>query len=192
MANTSAPFGFVHVGVVAGAAPNFMNSVRKIKSDNSTAIYFGDAVIPLTTGYIGQATASTVQMAGIFIGCKYYNTSLKRQVWSNYWPGSGNTGDIEAWVIDDPNALFRVQAGGTAITIADIGANVQLNVGTGNANTGISGMYVESANTVNTLPFRVVGLVEAPPGANGTDSASAYNQVLVAFNNSNFKQLLGI
>jgi len=189
MANTNAPFGFRQIKGT-GSAPTFEQSVRKIKSDNTTAIFFGDAVIPLTTGYIGQATASTVRMEGIFAGCKYLSVSQKRTVWSNYWPGSDANGDVEAYIIDDPNAQFVVQSsdvGGTSpITFANIGEYINIAVGTGNTATGISGMTIDQDTlaTTATLPFRIVGLVENPPGANGTDIASEYNLVIVAFNNA--------
>ena len=192
MANTNAPFGFRQVRGT-GSAPTFEQSVRKIKYDNTTAIYFGDAVIPLTTGYIGQATASTVRMEGIFAGCKYLSTSQKRTVWSNYWPGAdvaSTAPDIEAYIIDDPNAQFVVQSsdvGGTAaITFANIGEYINIAVGTGNAANGISGMTIDQDTlaTTATLPFRIVGLVEDPPGANGTDITSESNHVIVAFNNA--------
>ena len=91
---------------------------------------------------------------------------------------------MTAYVINDHNAQFLCQAGGTNIGFADIGQNIQLNVGTGNTSTGISGMYVESPATTSTLPFRVVDVVTDPPGQNGTDSASSYNYVIVQFNNS--------
>jgi len=191
VANTNAPFGF-RQAKGNGSAPTYEQVEMLIASNNTTPIYFGDAVIPLNTGYIAQATASTVQLAGIFMGCKYLSTSQKRTVWSNYWPGADNTGVVTAYVCNDVNARFMVQAGGTAIGIADLNANIQLNVGTGNTATGISGMYVESPNTTDTLPFRVVGLVTEPPGANGTDIASAYNYVIVAFNNVSGKNLNGI
>ena len=191
MANTNAPFGFRQYSG-NGSAPTFEQVRMRIKSDYTTAIFFGDAIIPVSTGYIQQATASTVQVGGVFMGCKYLSVSQKRTVWSNYWPGADNSGDVEAYVCNDPNAKFIVQAGGTAIGIAAINANIQLNVGTGNTATGISGMYVETPNTTDTLPFRVVDIVTDPPGANGTDYASAYNQIIVAFNNVSTKQLLGV
>jgi len=189
MANTNSPFGFRQYSGT-GSAPTYEQNVRYIKSDNTTAIFFGDAVIPLTTGYIGQATASTVRVEGIFAGCKYVSTSQKRTVWSNYWPGSDANGDVEAYIIDDPNAKFLVQSsdsGGTAaVTFANIGEYINLAVGTGNTATGISGMTVNVATlaTTVTLPFRIVGLVTSPPGAEGTDTATEYNQVIVAFNNA--------
>ena len=186
MANTNAPFGFRQFRGT-GSAPTYEQVVMYVSANNSTAIFFGDAVVPVTgsaTGYIKQATASTVALAGIFVGCKYLSTSQKRTVWSNYWPGADATGDVEAYVVNDPNAQFVVQAGGTNVGFAKIGQNIQLNVGTGNTASGISGMYVETPATTATLPFRIVALVSAPPGANGTDITAAYNQIVVQFNNT--------
>lgn len=182
MANTNAPFGFREYRGM-GSGPTYEQSVRLIKSDNTTAVYFGDPVSNLNTGYITRATAGTAQISGIFAGCKYLSTSQKRTVWSNYWPGSDAAADVEAYIIDAPNAQFIVQAGGTAIGLADMGLNIQFNLGTGNAATGISGAYVESPAVTATLPFRIIGFVESPPGANGTDISSAYNQIIVGFNN---------
>lgn len=181
--NTNAPYGFKQYKGT-GSAPTFELVTAAISSANGTAIYYGDAVIPLTTGYIGQATASTVAMAGIFYGCKYFSTSQKRTVWSNYWPGADATGDVEAYIVNDPNAQFMVQAGGTNIGFANIGEYIQLNVGTGSTATGMSGMYVESPNTTVTLPFIVRGLVADPPGVNGTNITGTYNTVIVGFNNA--------
>jgi len=58
--------------------------------------------------------------------------------------------------------------------------------GFGNTANGISGMTVDqdTLGTTVTLPFRIVGLVEDPPGVNGTDITTEYNQVIVAFNNA--------
>jgi len=186
MANISAPFGFRRIKGT-GSAPTFEHSVRKIAAGNATPIFWGDAVIPLATGYIAQATASTVRMEGIFAGCKYLSTSQKRTVWSNYWPGSDATGDVEAYIIDDPNAQFIVQAtGAAAVGFANIGEYINLAVGTGSTATGLSGMSVDQATlaTTVTLPFIIRGLVDNPPGVNGTDFTSQFNQVIVGFNNA--------
>jgi len=101
MANTQAYFGFTQYQGGAGGAPTFAQSVRRIAS-SSGAIYTGDPVMPAVSsanGYIVQASPGTTTLAGIFVGCKYLNTSLGRTVWSNYWPGSGATGDVEAYVM---------------------------------------------------------------------------------------------
>lgn len=184
--NVSAPFGFRQIKGT-GSAPTYEQVTMAIASTNATAIFFGDAVVPVTgsaTGYIKQATASTVALAGIFVGCKYLSTAQKRTVWSNYWPGSDATGDVEAYVVSDPNAQFMVQAGGTNVGFASLGQNIQLNVGTGSTATGISGMYVETPATTATLPFRLVALVADPPGVNGTNITGTFNLVIVQFNNT--------
>jgi hypothetical protein len=182
MSNTNTPFGFRQYRGL-GSSPTYEQSVRLIASNDSTAIYFGDPVSNVNTGYIARATAGTAQIAGIFVGCKYLSTAQKRTVWSNYWPGSDAAAAVEAYIVDDPNAQFVVQAGGTAIGLADMGLYIQFNLGTGNAATGISGAYVESPAVTATLPFRIIGFVQDPPGANGTAIGSAYNHIIVGFNN---------
>lgn len=186
MANTNAPFGFRQYSGT-GSAPTYEQVSMLIASTDTTAIYYGDPVVPLNTGYVAKGDPSgspTVQVAGIFVGCKYTSVSQKRTVWSNYWPGSDNNGDVTAYVVNDPNAKFVVQAGGTNVGFSKIGQNIQLNVGSGNSASGISGMYVESPATTATLPFRVVDVVSQPPGSNGTDITAAYNYVIVQFNNT--------
>ena len=194
MANTFAPFGFSPSSTSNGPM-NFRLSTRRIAS-TATAIYHGDAVVPVTSpstnGYIKQATAGSVPLAGVFWGCKYLSTSQKRTVWSNYWPGSDATGDVEAYVIDDPNTRFVVQTSGssfqltgtpTTFTSSPVGQYAQLNVGAGSSSTGISGMYLDSVNTTATFPFIIVDVVLDPPGSNGSDATSNYNYVVVGFNN---------
>jgi len=192
MANTNAPFGFRQYSGT-GSAPTYEQVVYYIASNNTTDIFFGDPVVPLNTGYITQATSNSIQVAGIFVGCKYLSTSQKRTVWSNYWPGSDATGDVEAYVVNDPNAKFVVQSDATGIAFADINANIGFAIGSGNTANGISGasLDVTTLGTTNTLPFRVIGLVTQPPGSPGTE-AGAYNLAVVAFNNVSTKQLTGI
>jgi hypothetical protein len=200
MANTSAPFGFQLAGILDGTVGSLGQQTRLIASNNSSSIFSGDPVVSLSTGYITKMTAgSAVQCAGVFAGCTYLNTSLSRTVWSPSWPGSGATGDVTAYVISNPNATFLVQAttsSGSAvpITTADINNNIDVAMGAGNATTGQSTSSVDTYTiaTTNTLPFRIVSLVTSPPGAPGTDATTAYNRVVVTFNNQDFKSLTGI
>jgi hypothetical protein len=184
MANLNTPFGFTQYRGT-GSTPTYEQVTARIDPTNVTPIYSGDAVsfVSPANGYIKQATAGTAPIAGIFVGCKYLSVSAKNTVWRNYWPGSDANGDVEAYVINDPNAQWMVQAGATVIDQSKIGQNVQLNAGVGNPFNGLSGMFVENPAATATLPFRIVGLVRNPPGANGTDITSAYNKVIVAFNN---------
>ena len=183
MANNNAPFGFAVNGTVNGPV-NFSNSSRLIASAYGTAIFFGDAVITVNTGYIQQATASTVPLAGVFLGCRYFSTSQKKTVWNNYWPGSDATGDVTAFVCDDPNSRFLCQAGSVNLGFAKIGQNAQLNVGTGNTTSGISGMFIDTIGSTNTYPFTVL---DVPNGATDPDATLAYNWLIVGFNFTSLK-----
>jgi hypothetical protein len=198
MANTLAPFGFRPVGNIDGMAPTYGHTQKRVASGDSTAIYRGDPVTQLTTGYVTRSTAGSNQIHGIFVGCEYLSTSLQRKVWKDYWPGSDATGDVLAQVISDPRALFRVQVNGsTPIGIADIGTNANFAVGTpsaGNTASGQSYATLDQASlgTGATLQFRIVNIITEPPGDNGTDYLSANNHVLVKLNNSDFNVAAGI
>ena len=193
MANTQAYFGFTQYQGGAGGAPTFAQSVRRIASGNSTAIYTGDPVMPVVStanGYITQASPGSTTLAGIFVGCRYLNTSLGRVVWSPYWPGSGATGDVEAYVIDDPASRFIVQTStssfpmtGTATTMTSgvIGQYAQFSIGSGNTLSGRSGAYLSSLATTVTFPFLIVDYQIGVQ--NGGDPTSQYCNVIVGFNN---------
>jgi len=197
MANTAAYFGFTQYQGGAGGAPTFAQSARRIASGNTTPIYTGDPVMPVVStanGYITQGAAGTTRLDGIFVGCKYLNTSLGRIVWSSYWPGSGATGDVEAYVIDDPNSRFLVQTSfsgapmtGTATTMTSgiIGQYAQFTIGSGNTSTGRSGAYLSSVGTTVTFPFIVVDYQIS--GNNGGDPTTQYCNVIVGFNNEIFR-----
>ena len=203
MANTFAPFGFLQFQGGAGASPTFSQSTRRIAAGNSTAIYYGDPVMPVTgtaNGYITQAApgslSATVPLVGVFVGCKYLSVAQKRTVWSRYWPGSDANGDVEAYVIDDPNVRFVVQSASTAttnsaqitgslttFTYSPVGQNCTYALGTGNTATGTSGAYLSAIGTTAAYPFTIVDLVTFPPGANGADPTSTGNWLVVGFNN---------
>lgn len=198
MSNVNAPNGFQYFGRQDGGSPTMGNTTRQILSTYNVAIGFGDPVISVAAGYIQQATASTVQIAGIFYGCKYLNLAVGRVVWSMSWPGTTQGSNATAYLNTDPQSLFIAQSNLTAITFADIDANIQLVAGVPNSVTGISTASVDQSTiaTTDTLPFRIVGLLsqyEGTSGAiNGTDDASSYNRVIVTANFWDRKSLVGI
>ena len=206
MANILAPFGFSPEGTFAGAGPNFRLSKRKIASTNTIPIFTGDVVAPTystATGYIQQYSATIEGLpssplaspCGVFWGCKYLSASQGRQVWSRYWPGSDASGDVTAYVVDSPDTTFLVQSTqSTAILLASVGQNVavsfQYATGTtvyGNTLTGQSTQGITTPTTTVTLPFIITDIVTDPTGAQGTDTTTPYNYVLVGWNTEVFK-----
>lgn len=192
MANSFAPFGFLQDSGT-GSTPTY-EQVPRVAQYNAAAFYRGDPLISLADGTVKIATASTVQLAGIMQGSKYLSTSQQRTVWNNYWPGSDvASGQYpEIYIVNDPNAKFIVQSGSVGLTLADVDANVQLNIGTPNAYTKQSGAYVESPGSTNTLPFRVVQIVTTPALGFSNPVEGAYALAIVAFNYVDTRSLDGI
>lgn len=202
MANTFAPFGFAVAGRMDGAAWSANQTRYPILATQTNVMYTGDPVTLEGDGYIDIFTPGTVAFLGIFNGCTYISSSQGKMVFSPRFPGADVVTGTEVWafIIDDPAAQFYVQTGwsaGTpaAATQAMVGANAQFAYGTGSTYTGQSGAYLDlntTPTTTSTLPFRITELVTQPPGANGTDTATAYNWVKVMFNNEFYRQLTGI
>lgn len=195
MANTNAPFGFREYYAGSGGAGTWGQHSYRIAAGNATTIFRGDPVQPVTgaaNGYITQGVPGTVTLAGIFAGCHYLSTSQKRPIWMNYWPGSDATNDVDAFVVDDPNAQFEVQGNSTTFNItgsiaawtsSPLMQYAQYAIGTGNTQTQQSGAFLNSLGTTVTFPFIVRDLIYNPPGAPGADPTTAFNWVVVGFNN---------
>lgn len=215
--NWAAPVGSV---VVVSNATGVPNGAFTVLSATSTTV-----VVQSTTATAATSSASTpvvtvyVPVAGVFTGCKYLSTSQKRTVWSNYWPGSDTTQDVEAYVVTDPNARFIVQTGNSSTTATAMGQNqVGQNIGfnwqdstatgetNGRTSTGLSTMFADQATssqagiTANSfLPFRIIALANYLPGQssplsgiNGFDAASGYNELVVGFNNAMPRNFAGV
>jgi hypothetical protein len=197
MANTNTPFGFRQYSGL-GSAPTYeqvtfgAGGISGGIAYNAGAIYYGDPVARAGSGSntlvqaAGSAGGSSVTMSGIFQGCKYLSTAIGRTVWSNFWPGgspvtSANQGTIEAYLINDPQAKYLAQSDSTGFAAADIGSNVDFNIGTGTTSNGLSGAFlIHGGATGAAYPFKFWDLVWFPPGANGvssTGTAAAYNYV---------------
>ncbi len=190
MANTQAQFGFSHFGYLPGGAPDYQLGNWKIQSTYATAIFFGDAVIKSAAAgpYIKPSTASgaaATAIIGIFQGCNYF-PSGSAPVWYPWYPAAAGGADAVAYVIDAPNALFKVAALLTAVPPSAIGNNIGYSTGAGGTTVGggFSTYTVDQASlaTTSTLPFQVYSMF--PGVGNGSDTANNYNWVIVKFNNT--------
>jgi len=182
----------------------YAGAIRQIPiaAGYSTAILNGDTVAIDTNGYLIAKTATnTGDSVGVLVGCSYTNSS-GQPVQGQYYPASQSTTTALSfgYVVDDPNAVFRVAASNgqttvpTAYSRALVGSNVALSVTAGSTNTGDSyyGIDGASAGTTATLPIRVIDVV--PDTATGPANASAttYYEFLVKFNLHQYTDTTGI
>src|SRR4249920_2175107 len=192
MANIDSAFGFRPIKRLDGAAWTGNHNTRRMLT-NAPALNRGDVVQALPSGYVQAAPATVADHSalGIFVGCHYLQASLGYPIWTNYWPGAGAVGEVDAFIIDDPNVVFEVQATAGPILIADVGMTANPTVVA--STTGFSKWTLATPAASATAMFRVVALGDpAPMVGNGYDATTAFNIVQVAWNDHIFKQMVGV
>ena len=166
---------------------NAQNRYR-IAANNTTAIFQGDLVKPLTSGTISRAVANTSDaVVGVFNGCFYTDPTTQKPTFSNYYPGSVNASDIIAMVIDGPDTVYEVKADATFV-VADLFRNYSITNETGSTQTGISKVTLDVAEsgTAGTFVVQAIDITQDPFNS---DVAAASNVgVLVRINNHFYRQ----
>jgi hypothetical protein len=181
-----APYGLVPINLIGGQV--FAGSTRliPIASGSTTAIFNGDVVNLGSTGTLGKDVGTaTATPVGVFLGCSYTDPTFGK-TFRQFYPGGLAIADIMAYVIDDPNALFKVAvtAAGTStignVSRAVVGENSALIQTAGNTTNGNSRVSISSTTaTASTLPVRIIDVV--PETALAVNPAS-YTEVIVKWN----------
>jgi|TARA_B100000900_G_scaffold284961_1_gene244199 hypothetical protein len=187
MANQDAAFGMRHVGRIGGPATNVQNRYR-IAANYGTAIFKGDMVMQVTGGGVEvHADGGTVPIVGVFNGCRYTDPTSGKETFSNFYPASTNASDIEAFIIDDPMAIFEIQAD-AAFPVADLFGNFDIvYTSSGSTTTGLSGaeLDVTTGATTAGLPLKAIDVSRNP---DNSDVSSDATNVLVVIQNHIFGQ----
>ena len=177
MATIAAPYGLKPVKRADGMAYAGATSQYLIDpAGEATNLFYGQVVHIGADGYIALSTATGADgttnafptgttltgSLGVFVGCEYVNDQ-GQPTFAQYYPsGTSNGGAIRAYVVDDPNVLFQVQADG-AMDQSDIGANTFFaaaqSTSTGRTATGNSTSAVDATTKTTTAAFRIVAAV---------------------------------
>ena len=166
MANSNAPFGLRPVGKLGSNINNEGTSKYQIVSGEADVVMKGDLVKLEASGYITKSSDSdAVAAIGVFNGCFYQDPTTQKPTWSNYYPGSITVtqGTIDAYVYDDPNTLYEIQANGI-IAQDKVGRNADIVYAAGNTINGQS--KTEMNSTVSgagvAAQLRIVRICEDP------------------------------
>ena len=183
MANQDASFGLKPVRMMGGSPYSGGQSRYRIAANYGTSIFQGDLVMQVTGGGVEiHADGGTVPIVGVFNGCMYTDPTTSEQIFSNYYPASTNASDIIAFIHDDPNTVFEVQADDT-FPVADLFGNFDIvYTNSGSTYTGISGaeLDVTTGATATSLPLKAIDISQDP---DNSDVASANTNVLVVIQN---------
>src|SRR3990167_812096 len=171
MSTTARPYGLVPVKKLGGQPYNNSFSQYKIASAYATNIFKGDLVRLLTAdGTVVKDTGTTTATPiGVFVGCSYTDPNLNYLVFRDRWPASTVATDAKAFVVDDPDMIFKIQGDGigTIYGQQSLGTNAALVQGAGSTTTGISGVSLDSSSvaTTATLPLKIIGVDPGPTNA---------------------------
>ena len=181
MATTAAPYGARPINTTS-ASGSYTGKVQHIKiaSAYDTAIFYGDFVKLVTAGTVEKDTGTAaLTPIGIFMGCKYTDSTSNQMTFNQQWPASMAASDAVAYVVTDPEVLFQMQSDQT-VAQAALGANASVVQTAGSTSIGNSKCAFDGSTvaTTNTFPVKVVDFVDGPTSTVG----DTYTDVIVKFN----------
>ena len=183
MANLDAPFG---LRPARTSISSQQQNRYRIAANYNTSIFQGDLVAMVTGGGIERVAAGgSGFILGVFNGCEFTDPTTGKPTFSNHYPASTNASDIIANVIDDPNAVFEIQAD-AAFPVTDLAGNYDILATAGDTTSGTSRIELEvgtSDSTVATLPLKAIDISQDPENS---DASSANTNVIVKINNHLF------
>lgn len=192
MSATQSPYGMIPIARI-GSAYNTqgLTPTYRIESGYNTIIRFGDVVRVDSDGFLVKETrGSTACPVGVFVGCEYTsNDGLNYRLWGQQYPGGISQDDTYAYVVDDPDAVFEVQADGSVGQTA-LGANAGI-VQTPTSNQfgkSRNALDASSVSTTASLPLRIVGFSSRPESRPG----DAFTDVLVKMNQHALRKTTGV
>ena len=170
-----APYGLKPVNLIGGQVYAGSTRLLKIASGYAANIFYGDVVKLVATGTVEKDTGTTTGTpVGVFLGCTYTDPSSKQPRWSQYWPTGTIASDAQAYVVDDPDVLFKVAAVSSGTTVAFyaqtlVGLNVSLVQNSGSTTTGDSAVAIDGSSAAVTvsLPIRIIAGVPDTANASG-------------------------
>ena len=162
-----------------------------IASSYATAIFQGDLVIPVTGGNIERYPGNTsTAVVGVFNGVFYTDPTTQKPTFKNYYPGCVAASDITAFVVDDPDAVFLVDADAT-FARADLFQNYSLTAVSGNTKTGNSLQQLDVSESGTNATF-IVQAIDISQDPDNSDTSSANANILVRINNHFYRSGTGI
>lgn len=196
MANIDSPFGLKPIRYKSGAPYNGAVNPYYVPASYGTALFVGDPVVKTGTSNtaavsvpgagkfnigtlpeINKATAGDGNaVSGVIVGF----TALPGDLNKPYNPAST---ERVAWVADDPNLLFEIQADG-AVPAASMGLNaVFIYTHSGNTTTGLSGVELDTTSDAPAADASNQMIILRAVNREDNDTTIAHAKVEVILNN---------
>ena len=189
MSSTAAPFGLRPIGRLDNGSQEVFRQYP-IASGYAVNIAMGD-IVQLVDG--GTATTiekqagtgddtTALDIVGVFVGCSYTDPNTNQVVYSQLWPTGTVASDAMAFVVDDPNVLFAIQADGAPTNTGDIyGKNALLVQTAPNTSLKISRVALD-ISTLGTDAQNPIRVIDYLGGDKGDEKGTSYPILVCKFN----------
>ena len=179
-ANKDSAFGLRPIGKVGQNRDNQGLSEYSITANDSTTIFFQDAVSATAAGTIHQAAASEAFLVGSLNGVFYTDPTTSKPTFANHY-SQVNASDISAFVADDPYERFEIQSNKTtAHTQSDVFMNFDIDVNAGDSANFVSKSELKhSTATTGTAQIKVTGISNDIDNNNLTHASGHVNFVVM-------------
>ena len=166
-----------------------------VAADASFQVFPGDPMRLGANGVPVPVTAGDAVLPVIGVVACVYNSNKRPRTHSlpdgNAFLGASVEGYLSIW--DDPDTVFQVECD-TSVLEPDIGANIDVTIGSPTTATNTSGYKAQTIGTGATAACRIVGLspfeIEGDPP--GSDYGGNNRDIEVVFINQNFRTNAGI
>jgi hypothetical protein len=189
MSSTAAPFGLRPINRL-GAGSQEVFRQYPIASAYGTNIAMGD-IVHLVDG--GTATTiekqaatgddtTEIDIVGIFMGCSYTDPNTGQLTFSQLWPASTAASDAMAFVVDNPNVEFVIQADGAPANTGDIyGKNTLLVQTAPNTTLKVSRVALDISE-ISTDAQNPIRILDYLGGDQGDEKGTSYPLLVCKFN----------
>ena len=125
----------------------------------------------------------------VFNGVFYNDPTTQKPTYKNYYPGgvTPTQGDITAFIVDDPDAVFLMDAD-AAFVRADLFKNYSVSNATGVTQTGISSVQLD-VSASGTIVVQAIDITQDPENQDTTVSNA---NILVRINNHFYRSGTGL
>ena len=199
MGSLNAPFGLRVTGRLDSGSLEVFRQYP-IASGYAANIAAGDIVLLTDNGTSTTITKQTatgdtstdIAMLGVFVGCSYTDPSTGQITFNNMWPTGTIAADALAFVVDDPQALYVVQASAAITDAMDIyGKNAAIVQGAVNTTFKASRVALNATTLSNdaNLPLRIIDYVGGPRGG---ENGSAFPLLVVKLNYTQLTAAVGV
>lgn len=160
MSSANYPFGMKAIRHINGKLMPPPRAIPAgIASGYSSDIYYGSPVILNTSGNIVVGTTNA-DIIGVFAGCQYVPNATSINTPSMSWTANTTyvTGTMVAYVYDDPNIIYEIQANGS-LAQTSVGDQADfVNPGSGTLDQSTCTISTTLAGAGNQAQLRIVGL----------------------------------